>query len=45
VITVLKRKGKSYVLHQRGKSGQKVGSALLRGFEVEVGEVFHSALR
>ena len=45
LVTVLKRKGKRYVSHARGKPGQKVGSALLRGFEVEVGAVFDSTIR
>jgi Uma2 family endonuclease len=45
LITVLKRKGKRYVLHARGKTGQRVGSALLRGFEADATEVFAAAAR
>lgn len=44
-ITVLKRKGKIYVVHQTAKAGQRVGSALLRGFEVDATEVFAAGSR
>lgn len=45
LITVLKRKGKSYVVHQTAKSGQRANSALLRGFAVEASDVFAAGLR
>jgi Uma2 family endonuclease len=39
-ITVLKRRGKSYVLHGEGEQGDQVSSALLKGFAVDVNAVF-----
>lgn len=44
-ITVLKRKGKSYVVHQSAKAGQQAASALLRGFEVDATDVFAAGAR
>lgn len=40
LITVLKRQGRRYVVHQSAKSGERASSALLRGFSVEASEVF-----
>lgn len=45
LITVLKRKGKSYVVHQTARPGQRAGSALLHRFEVDATEVFAAGAR
>jgi Uma2 family endonuclease len=42
-ILVLKLVGKRYVEHAKGTAGDCVGSALLRGFELGVDEVFAAA--
>jgi Uma2 family endonuclease len=42
-IIVLKRRGKSYVVHCDAQSGEKANSALLKGFEIDVIEVFSAA--
>lgn len=42
-ILVLKRKGRSYVVHAEGLAEGRVESALLRGFAVELADVFTSA--
>jgi Uma2 family endonuclease len=42
-ITVLTLHGSQYRVHAESRPGQKAGSALLPGFEVDVGAVFRAA--
>ncbi|HXE51842.1 MAG TPA: Uma2 family endonuclease [Tepidisphaeraceae bacterium] len=42
-VTVLKRRGKSYVVHAQGGEGKSVPSALLKGFEADVTAIFEAA--
>lgn len=44
-ITVLKRRGKTYLIHARARPGDRASSALLRGFEVDATDVFAAAVR
>jgi Uma2 family endonuclease len=42
-ITVLKRRGKTYVVHAQARPGDRAASALLRDFEVDATDVFAAA--
>lgn len=44
-ITVLKRRGKTYLIHAQARPGDRASSALLRGFEVDATDVFAAAGR
>jgi Uma2 family endonuclease len=43
LITVLKRRGKTYVIHAEARPGERAVSALLSGFAVDVTAVFAAA--
>ena len=44
-ITVLKRRGKAYVLHSQAGAGGRVESALLRRFRVDINDVLATSVR
>ena len=43
LVTVLRRRGKSYVVHSRSGPGGRVTSALLKGFELDGDAVLAAA--